>query len=645
MTLRNYLTYFLISLLLCTACYAQNTDSLQQLYNKAKTHSNFYQDTANISLLTQLSLAKRTDNTDTALLLGKQALKIARNTNYAMGEANAWSSIGSAYYVQGSYFLSLEAATNLMNVSSRIQYKRGIGDAYQLRGLIFLGQDEYKDAITEFSKALKIYKQLDNKFKMTRMLFDIGLSYDELRDTVKAFNYLNQAKTLAIATADEQMVAMTYNRMGETYYHSKAYKTAISYHNKVLTGTYQDKWENAFAYSGLAQAQYELGNYSAARQNATKSQQLAHEVLSLWDEVRALKILAKAYASLGDYEQAYKYNTLMGTYNDSLLNDNKEKKLNYLHLRQQRDENIKLEKQSEIHHQKTRFNHLLMVAIGVMAVCISIFAFIISRSNVQKTTLNNKLERRNKSIARQKEEISRQNEKLDAINHTKNQLFSVISHDLRGPFASMMQTIDLIRDDELTVEERDKILDNFYKQVGQISAMVNNLLLWANSQLEGNITQPRELDATEIANEIINVSGYLAGNKNVQLLHKYDGPKPVFADADHLKIIIQNLVGNAIKFTPSGGSVTITYSEDEDNQVIHIRDTGVGISLEKMGKLFKVVGKSISGYGTNHEQGAGIGLLLIKQFTEVNNGRLKLQSEPGAGTEVSVYLPKYAPAQ
>ncbi|MCC8409367.1 hypothetical protein LJ707_10525 [Mucilaginibacter sp. UR6-1] len=637
--------FCLIALLFTITGYAQNTDSLLRQFNKLKKSKGFYRDTANIKLLTNLASAYRTDNTDSSLLFGNTALTIARQTHSSEGEANAWASIGGAYYVKGSYFQSLEAASRLMDISSRINYKRGKGDAYQLRGLIYLGQDEFKDAIAEFAKALKIYKQLGLPGKTVRMLFNIGLSYDELQDSTKAFDYLNQAKAIALHTNDEQMVAMIYNRIGETYYDFKLYKTAIAFHNRVINGKYQDKWENAFAYSGLAQAQYELGNYDAALKNAVKSRQLAHEVQSLWDEVRALKILAQAYAATGNFEQAYRYNTQMNVYNDSLLNDNKAKKLDYLHLKQQRDENIKLEKENEIHTQKTRFNQLLLVAIGVLTVCISIFAVIMSRSNVQKTSLNNKLERRNRSIANQKEEISQQNEKLDAINHTKNQLFSVISHDLRGPFASIMQTIELIRDDELTEDERNRILDNFYKQVGQISTMVNNLLLWANSQLEGNITQPREFDATVIVNEVINVSAYLAGNKNVQLIHEHTGTKQIFADPDHVKIIVQNLVGNAIKFTPSGGSVTISYTHDGPNQVIHIKDTGVGISLEKMGKLFKVVGKSISGYGTNHEQGAGIGLLLIKQFTEVNKGRIKLHSEPGVGTEISVYLPVNAPDQ
>lgn len=621
--------------------FSGQADSLRHQYHKAKAKKNFYSDTANINLLTSLSLALRTENTDTALMYSKEALKVAQNTKYDLGEANAWASIGGTYYVKGSYFLSLEAVTKLLDISRRINYKKGIGDAHQLRGLIYLGQDEFRDAIREFSKALAIYRQLGNQFKMSRMLFDIGLSHDELRDSARAFQYLKQARAMGIATKDQQIAAMSYNRMGETYYHFKQYDTAIVYHNKVLRGRYQDKWENAFAYSGVAQAQYELKKYQQAVQNALTSFKLASQVNSLWDQVRALKILGKAYAATGNFEQAYKYNALMTSYNDSLLNESKERNLNYLHLQQQRTENLTLEKQNEVEQQKTRFNLLLMVAIGVIAVCISIFAFIMSRSNIQKTNLNTKLERRNKSIASQKEEISIQNEKLDALNHIKNQLFSVISHDLRGPFASIMQTIELIRNDDLTDNERDFILENFYKQVGQISAMVNNLLLWANSQLEGNNTQPADLDATKIITEITGVSAYLANSKKVALIHEYDAAKPVFADADHLKIIIQNLLGNAIKFTSQGGTVSIYYSDDADYQAIHIKDTGVGISLEKMGKLFKVVGKSISNYGTNHEQGAGIGLLLIKQFTEVNKGRLTIHSEPGVGTEVTVYLPKY----
>ncbi len=580
------------------------------------------------------------EDADSSLYYSAKAYTAATASNNFKEVTRALTNQGMTNYVKGAYFASLEATTKLMDLSVEHKYKQGIGNSYHIRGLIYLAQDEFDDAIIEFEKALKIFRQLNNQPKLVRVLFNIGLCYDEKREPQRAFKYLDETIAISQAIKDEHMIAMGYNRKGETYYHSKDYARAIAFHNSVIDGPYQDKWENAFAYSGLAQAQLELKDYKAALANALKSVQLAAEVKSLWDEVRALNIAAKAYAAIGDDKLAYKYLRLKDRKDDNLLNESKRSKLNNLHLQQQRLENLQLEKENELHIQKIKFNRLLIAGIGLLTLCIAIFAVVISRSNVYKTSLNKKLERQNRAIARQKEEISVQNEKLDQLNRTKNQLFSVVSHDLRGPFASIAQTLELFRDGYITAEERDDILDHFEQQVNHLSIMVNNMLAWANSQLAGAQSRAEALDCAQTVEEVLSVYHYQAGQKDIVINHQFEGVHPVYADPDHLRIITQNTIGNALKFTRPGGEIKIFYSDDATFQVLHIKDNGIGIPADKMQKLFKVVGKGISGAGTQNEVGAGIGLLLIKQFVEMNKGQLKIISEADKGTDVVIYLPK-----
>ncbi|MEO6150382.1 MAG: tetratricopeptide repeat-containing sensor histidine kinase [Mucilaginibacter sp.] len=637
--LKNILAKLLFAMLPCIMLGYKPDNSLLRQWEQAKTKAGYAADTSNITLLNHLAEHYRYNNADSALYFAKQALQLAYRNHHAIGQANAFFLIGTANYIKGAYFPSLEAASQLMTISQRINYRPGIANVYQLRGLIFLAQDELDDALIEFTKALKVYTQLKNKGKMARMYFDIGLCYDELKQPKKAFIYLEKAFSVGKSAGDEHIISMTFNRKGETYFHVKDYKQALVHYQLVLSSGYQDNWENAFALSGIAQTYYALGNYDKAVVNAEKSVDLALAVNSMWDAARALKILTQSYATLGNYKQAYHYSMLMNKYTDSLLNDTKQKKINYLQLKQQRSDNLRLEKENEIHTQKMDFNRLLIIGIGLLAVFISIFAIIISRSNIHKTSLNKKLERRNKSIALQKEEISKQNEKLDQLNQTKNQLFSVISHDLRSPFSSVLQTMDLIRSGDLDKDEQEMILDKFHEQLVSVTGMVNNLLLWANSQQDGLKSKAVKIDAAELIEDILPVYASMAASKNITLVHTHDGEKMAFADMDHFKIIIQNLVGNAVKFTGDGGNVVINYTKANDFLVISIKDDGIGIAAEKMEKLFKVVGKEISGYGTNKEVGAGIGLLLIKQFIEANKGKLEINSKPGKGTEALVYLP------
>ncbi|MCR8561823.1 HAMP domain-containing histidine kinase [Mucilaginibacter sp. BJC16-A38] len=309
-------------------------------------------------------------------------------------------------------------------------------------------------------------------------------------------------------------------------------------------------------------------------------------------------------------------------------------------LSQQQADNIRLVNELKIKEQSIAFSRKLFWIRNVAAVIVIIIIVLIVRNNRQKTAFNKVLQKQNADIASQKAEILQQKETLHKLNNTKDRLFSVISHDLRSPFAAILQTMDSFRAGEITAEEQKEIMNSFYQQVGLVNLMVNNMLVWANEQQTGIKTDVVALDIAAAMEEIITISNFLAKNKRIRLNHSFDTDRYVLADLNHVKIIFQNLIGNAIKFTPHGGTIEVFYGGDEDYQVIHVKDNGIGILPQKMEKLFKITGKDISGSGTNNEAGAGIGLGLIKQFVDTNNGKLEVKSKPGEGSEFIVYLEK-----
>jgi len=613
--------------------FAQTQAPLLTQWQKAVHQPGYKADTASVNLLNSLSLGYRYNQADSSLYFAKQALQLAQLQKNQPGEVTSLNNIGMAYYVLGEYFQSLDAASKLMRLSNAIDYQPGVANAYQVMGLIFLGQNKFEDAINQFVKALDGFTKVNDQAKISRMYFDIGLCYDELGLSKKAFTYLDKALNTGKLIKDEHIISMTYNRMGETFLHLKNYPQAIVYYQKVLNAHYQDNWERDFAFSGLAQTYYGMDQYQLAITNANKGLSLASETNSRYDIVRALKILSESYAALEDYGNAYRNEALYKINNDSLLNDTKEKEINYLHLKQQQVDNIRLEKENELNKQKLNSTRLIIIIISLAAVFVIIILLIISRSNMHKTALN-------KALKQQSQEISRQKEALDDLNHTKDMLFSVISHDLRSPFASIMQTIDLVRSGDIDEAEQKLLIEDFYQHVTIVNNMVNNMLVWAGSQQKGVNVEKASINLTGVVDEILSVSAFLAKNKEINIEHIHNGDQMVSADPNHVKIIIQNLVGNAIKFTPQGGIIVIHYTCDDNHRAIHVKDSGMGISETKIDKLFKVVGKEISGYGTNKETGAGIGLALVKQFVDVNKGRIEIKSEVGKGTEFIVYLLK-----
>jgi len=628
----------LLTVSMSTAFAQVNTANLLKSLKLAQAGKNYSRDTNSVSLLNQLSHQYLYDNADSSLFFAKMALGLAKSQNFMMGQALSWHNEGRAYYVIGSYDLSLDAATRLMVISNKINYTDGIAGAYQIMGLIYMAQNRFDESIANLDKALDLFIQIGNKGQIGATYFDIAICYDDSGKPMKAFYFVNKTLAIADTTNDNKLQAMAQNRAGEIYYHLKDYKKAMAYYEKVAGGKNITKWEQDFAWSGIAQCNYDLGKYSVAIAAAQKSYRLSRQVNSAFDAARALEVLSKSYAAAGDYPDAYQSQVQFKKLNDSLFNSDKEKQVNYLQLQQQKADNKRLESDLKSREDEISFREKLLFFRNIVAAATVILVIFIIISNRQKTSLNKRLKIQNEDILLQKEEISRQKEVLDKLNNTKNQLFSVISHDLRSPFAAILQSIDAIRAGDISADEQGQLLEEFYRQVNLVMAMVNNLLAWANSQQGGVKCYPVQLDVTPVVDDIISVSNFLAKNKNIFLDHQSDGEKLVFADPDQVRIIIQNMVGNAIKFTRRDGIVQIYCTVDADFIGIHVKDSGVGIKTDKLNKLFKVTGKEISGYGTNNETGSGIGLALIKQFADANKGRVEVQSKLGEGSEFTVYL-------
>jgi two-component system sensor histidine kinase/response regulator len=233
--------------------------------------------------------------------------------------------------------------------------------------------------------------------------------------------------------------------------------------------------------------------------------------------------------------------------------------------------------------------------------------------------------------------IKEQNVELEQLNIIKNRLLSVVSHDVRSPLQSLKGMLYLFDNDALTLEEIKLIIKEVKVRTGQVTDFLENLLHWVKNQFSQTILELTSFDVNTIIADTVNLLQPIAENKKVLLETQLSPDLWVMADEETIKIVIRNLVSNAIKFCEVGDKILVSSTQNDQEVSIHVRDTGKGISPENLQKLFGL--QHITTKGTQNEIGTGLGLLLCKQYIERNGGTIDVESEKGAGSHFWFTLP------
>ena len=243
-------------------------------------------------------------------------------------------------------------------------------------------------------------------------------------------------------------------------------------------------------------------------------------------------------------------------------------------------------------------------------------------------------------------ELKESEEHLRELNATKDKFFSIIAHDLKIPFSSMLGFSELLMKnfDIYNIQDQKKFINNIYISAHNIYKLLENLLLWSRTQRGTLDFYPEPESLYLISVETIELLSQMATNKSISI--KNEIPEDVFVKADKnmLLTILRNLISNAIKFTNKGGGITIRVrSETSENKQNHaeitVNDNGVGVETEVQSKLFSI-NENISTKGTENESGTGLGLILCKEFVEKHDGKIWVESEVGKGSNFIFTIPQ-----
>lgn len=284
--------------------------------------------------------------------------------------------------------------------------------------------------------------------------------------------------------------------------------------------------------------------------------------------------------------------------------------------------------------------------MGFMASCIDISARKVEEDRNKKLfnelietklLLEQNLNQKNKLI----DELIETKAELQQSNAEKDKFFSIITHDLKNAFSGFLNYIKLFSDDigSFTIQE----LSDFMKQM-QVSSeslfkLLENLLEWSKIKRGAIVFQPIKHNIKLIITQIVDILTINAANKNIKLICNISDEIESYIDLQMFNTIMRNIIQNAIKYTPKGGTIEIGYNQDEIYDIYFVKDNGIGMTPEIKNNLFKL-DKKTSREGTEGEPSTGLGLLLSKEFAELHEGKIYVESEPDHGSTFYIAFPR-----
>ncbi|VXC27234.1 ATP-binding protein [Maribacter litoralis] len=668
---KSFPIVFLLVLVCTTKLLGQSEKSTLNKINELRLASNFKPKSPQyIDLILELAKEKIRENPDTTAILLKEGLDLSLKSNYRAGESRALSTYGYYYFEKGEKDKALDHNLKALNIAEKYNLGAEKLKALNNMGLDYTIQGEDALALTQFLEALEVADKIGDIGMSININVSIGTLYGKNGDYQTAATFLDIARDLSLESEDNKALPYTFLNMASQYADMGNYERANelidksivffekknikdwlshSYEQKGSIALRQKQYERALkyllkaeelcdklnftygyalVYLALSKCYLGLDNIDKAEYYGLKSLEFGED-LNVENVIKeSNSILAQTYHRKGDNTLAYNYQTAYLELYKIGADEKFKKGLGILRSKMEFENQKKqliVEKNKEITKQKK----YIYITIGAL-VLLLIFLISVYRTN--------KLQKKYTQELQEKQEILLQHEtELSEANKTKDKLFSIIAHDLRGPINSFYGLLELSLTEQMTKEQYNVLIPKALNNIQGISVMLNNLLEWAKAQMNGIVVEPRELEINSVLENTIKVLTPLASKKDIKIVNEVPDTK-CFSDQNHLTIILRNLISNAIKFTHVNGTINISATRKDDFLEVAVSDNGIGMSTKKVEQLFKNAHVD-STFGTNNEKGTGLGLFLCKEMAESNGGKLWVTSIENVGTTVFFTVP------
>jgi len=560
------------------------------------------------------------------LIYSKKAFHLATENKKSSWKGSAKFLESNFYTHTGNLTAAIETLKEAESYYINGNNSKGVLTCKVKLAEVYKKNEEYNFAEKTYLESIETSKIFKDTSLIAAIYLNLGELYRKCQLYDKALFCFFTSKSLYLSLEYDYGIAYAKGNIGlvnvaqdNLFKGSVQLKEAISILNPL-----SDNYSVSVYQEGLAHVYQKQGNYRAAEEMANSSLALATED-GLIEQIRDANFrLSEIYYQSQQYRKAYEAQAQYVTYKDSLINEKNIREIE--NLRRQYEV---AQKQAEVDEltKKQRYYTAMGIALVIIVFLLAVMALILYRYNRRKKRVNQQLQ------SQQKE--------LEQLNQTKDHFFSIISHDLRSPiatFQSIMEVFDSMVENR-KFDDLKHVSLNMKQSSNYIMELVENLFSWGMNQKGAIPFQPEPLMLQACVGGVVDVLGVIAQNKSVALKCDIHSSIQLEADEQMLQAIIRNLINNALKFTHTGGRVTISANESKEKVSISVADTGVGIHPDHLPTLFELDAHK-STPGTDNEKGVGLGLQLVHEFVEKHDGKIEVKSKLGKGTEMVIILPK-----
>jgi two-component system sensor histidine kinase/response regulator len=566
-------------------------------------------------------------NNELALYYYTKALRLMQKLNNKKAQGNIYNNIARLMHINGNYVEALNNNLKSLKIKEALHDEEGMALSYLNIGNVYAVQNKLEEALGYYIKSMQLSEGSPNT-NLVNACNNIGNIFGEKKNYQDALTYHLKALKICERLTDKVGMVSTCNNIGGDYFNLKQFKTALPYHAKALKLAVEtgNKSGQAYACGGI-------GNVNQGKKKYSEASTYYAKMLKLGTELNNKKIMQQAYANFvslnkenGNFQQALIYTDLINNMQDSLLGLESQKHLTELNTKYETEKRSKeillLTRERELNQQQLKQQRIVRwgLVIGLLLLLSTVIG--IYRRYLFKQKIN--------------QELIKTQGALYKVIEQKEKLTSILAHDLRTPLRFMTTISGYLNKSihELNLKDLEELSDELNTSSKNTYAFADELLTWLSVQEENTSVMYSEVDLNALMNGLMDFFKDIARIQHTVL--KIDIPAflSVKSDPRLLKIILRNILDNAIKNTNSGEVLIYVSKQSEATLEIHIRDTGRGMSREQVEQL-----NVSNAYESQFEIKSKLGFQIIKDLSALLNIRLAVDSEIGAGTTVTLHIP------